>query len=368
MLFEILYIAFILTIITQLLYYFVIFSKFIFSKKNKKIVPKIIPISILICAKNEAQNLQQNLPFICCQQHSNFEIILVNDHSTDETLEIMNSIKTEFNKVSIQIINLTKSESNKKNALTKGIELAKNNYLLLTDADCKPNSINWINEMSANFSNKKTIILGYGAYQKIEKSWLNKLIRFETLLTAIQYFSYAKFGLPYMGVGRNIAYTKDNFNKVKGFSSHKNIKSGDDDLFVNEIATNNNTSICYSEDSFTISKSHTNFKKWLHQKRRHISTATHYKPIHQLLLGLFYISQFLFWFLAITLLIIGFNINTILLLVLIRIGFQYIIFGLSAKKLDEKDLILWLPFLELFLIVIQMSIFIRNLIYKPKHW
>ncbi len=368
MLFEILYIAFVLTVITQLLYYFVIFGQFTFFEKNKKNISKLLPISILICAKNEAQNLRQNLPFICCQEHANFEIILVNDHSTDETLEVMNSIKTEFNKVAITIINLTNSKSNKKNALTTGIERAKNNYLLLTDADCKPNSINWINEMSANFNNQKTIVLGYGAYQKIEKSWLNKLIRFETLLTAIQYFSYAKIGLPYMGVGRNIAYTKDNFNKTKGFSSHKNIKSGDDDLFVNEIATNKNTAICYSENSFTISKSHTNFKKWLQQKRRHISTATHYKSTHKVLLGLFYVSQFLFWFLAIVLLTIGFNTNTILLLILIRIGFQYIIFGLTAKKLDEKDLILSIPFLELFLIVIQMSIFIQNLISKPKHW
>ncbi len=367
MFFEILYIAFILIVIIQFLYYFLIFSKFTFSE-NKKTIHKILPISILICAKNEAQNLRENLPFICNQQHTDFEIILVNDHSTDETLDVMNSVKTEFNKVAITIINLTKLESNKKNALTKGIELAKNKHLLLTDADCKPNSVNWINEMTTNFSKEKTIILGYGAYQKIEKSWLNKLIRFETLLTAIQYFSYVKIGFPYMGVGRNIAYTKDNFHKIKGFSSHKNIKSGDDDLFVNEIATKNNTSICYSENSFTISVSHTNFKKWLNQKRRHISTATHYKPIHQLLLGIFYVSQFLFWFLTIILFIIGFNINTILLLVLIRIGFQYIIFGLTAKKLHEKDLILWLPFLELFLIVIQMSIFIRNLIHKPKHW
>lgn len=367
MFFELLYIIFILIVLIQFLYYILIFSN-LSSSSIKKEESKNLPISVIICAKNEAQNLKHNLALICNQNHSDFEIILVNDHSTDKTLEIMNFIKKEFNEITIKIIDLRNSKSNKKNALTKGIELAKNKHLLLTDADCKPSSINWINEMIANFSEEKTIVLGYGAYRKIEKSWLNKLIRFETLLTAIQYFSYAKLGFPYMGVGRNIAYTKDNFNKIKGFSSHKNIKSGDDDLFVNEIATNKNTSICFSKDSFAISKPHTNFKKWLNQKRRHISTATHYKPIHQLLLGLFYVSQFLFWFLAIILVTIGFNTNIILLLVLIRIGFQYLIFGLSAKKLDEKDLIFWIPFLELFLILIQMSIFIRNLISKPKHW
>jgi hypothetical protein len=222
--------------------------------------------------------------------------------------------------------------------------------------------------MVNNFSNKKQLILGYGAYKKIKKSLLNKLIRFETLLTAMQYFSYQKIGLPYMGVGRNIAYTKDLFFSANGFTNHMKIKSGDDDLFVNQVANKQNTTICISNESFTESIPKTNFKDWLHQKSRHVSTANFYKPIHKFLLGLFYSSQILFWILAIVLLFLTINWKLILMLVTFRLLFQYLIIWLSAKKLNETDLILIFPFMEIFLIIIQMFIFIKNLIAKPTHW
>jgi len=353
-------------VIIQVFFYVFFFSKFAFSKSNKNIIKSSdLPISIIICAKNEAVNLKNFLPYIINQNYNNFEVILVNDHSSDNTLEVMEGFKKEFN--IIRIINLNKNESNKKNAVTQGVKAAKYENLIFTDADCKPNSNLWINEMSSHFNEKTKIVLGYGAYKKVNESWLNKLIRFETILTAIQYFSYAKVNLAYMGVGRNLAYTKTLFNNANGFKSHENIKSGDDDLFINQVA-NNNVSCCFTKESFTISEPHTNFKKWIYQKRRHISTATTYKPIHQFILGLFYISQFLFWFLSFYLTIFKeFNI-VILTLIVLRIALQYIVFGLSSNKLNEKDIIIYLPFLELFLITIQMRIFMQNLFSKPTNW
>lgn len=367
MLIGILFFIFKITVIIQLLYY-LFFFRFAFSG-TKKTKHSEIPVSIIICAKNEAENIPFTLAKIANQIYQNFELILVNDHSTDETLALFHQFKKEHLNLDISIIDLqNNSNASKKKALTKGIEIAKNEYLLLTDADCFPDSIHWISEMTSHFNSQKTIVLGYGKYQKIPHSWLNKLIRFETLLTAIQYFSYAKMGLPYMGVGRNIAYSKSNFIKSNGFSKHLNIRSGDDDLFINSIATKVNTTCCISKDSFTTSKPHTNFKQWIHQKRRHITTASHYKPIHQFLLGFFYLSQFLFWLLTFTLLFSGFNIKLIGLLFLSRTVIQYITFGFSAKKLNELDLILFTPFLELFLILVQMCIFIQNLIRKSTEW
>jgi len=355
---------FYIVIFIQVIFYLFFFSRFAFSKETNYSKPNI-PITVIICAKNEAANLQVFLPLIINQKYDNFEIILVNDHSTDQTLAVMQSFKKTYN--AIKIVNLVDGKSNKKNAVTQGVKQANNEYLLFTDADCKPNSSHWISEIASHFNAQKKIVLGYGAYKKINNSWLNKLIRFETLLTAIQYFSYAKAGLAYMGVGRNLAYNKSLFNNNNGFKSHQHIKSGDDDLFINQVAKKN-VSCCYTIDSFTISEPHTNFKKWIYQKRRHISTAANYKTIHQLLLGLFYVSQFLFWVVAILLLVIdGFS-KIILFLFLFRITLQYYIYGASSKKLNENDLILFLPFLELFLILIQMSIFIQNLIAKPINW
>lgn len=366
--FDALLYTFIVTVCIQSVYYLFIFSKFAFAKEEYPTL-KNIPVSVIVCAKNEEKNLARLIPKLLEQNYKQFEIVLINDASSDDTLEVMESFKE--NHSNIKIVNIVNNETfwgNKKYALTLGIKAASYDFLLFTDADCTPNSKYWISSMSSHFTNDKSIIIGYGAYAKQTNSFLNKLIRFETLLTAIQYFSYTKIGLPYMAVGRNLAYRKDVFFKTNGFINHLKIRSGDDDLFVNEVATSKNTSICFSKDSFTISQPKTTFKTWFNQKRRHVSTANHYKFKYKSLLALFYVSQALFWLLSIVLLITVFKPIVVISLIAFRFFILYFIINHSAKKLDETGLILLLPFLELFLIVTQFSIFITNLISKPSHW
>ncbi|WP_372937039.1 glycosyltransferase [Seonamhaeicola sp.] len=365
---DFIYYAFISVVCIQVIIYFFLFGKFSFSKQKTQSVKKI-PVSVIICAKNEAENLKKFLPFIINQDYSNFEIVLINDASTDNTLEVMKTFKKQSNNIKIvDVKNVEAFWGNKKYALTLGIKASTNEFLLFTDADCKPLSKYWISEMASHFNNNKSIILGYGAYSKIKKSLLNKLVRFETLVTAIQYFSFAKLGIAYMGVGRNLAYTKKEFFKANGFINHIQIKSGDDDLFVNQIATKNNTATCYSEPSITISNPKTTLKDWYKQKRRHISTANHYKLKHKVLLTLIYCTQFLFWLLAFILISTLYNWQIVLTLFILKIIMQYVVYGLSAKKLNEKDVLWLLPFLEVFLIITQLTIFINNLISKPNHW
>lgn len=360
--------TFIIIVFIQLIYYGFIFSRFAFAK-SKTPTKKKIAVSVIICAKNEAENLQQFLPLIIQQEYPDFEIVLINDASHDNTLNIMESFAKKNR--NIKIVNVENIEvfwGNKKYALTLGIKAATNDFLLFTDADCKPVSKHWIATMSRHFSNTKSIVIGYGAYKKKKGSFLNKLIRYETLLTAIQYFSYAKFGVPYMAVGRNLAYRKEEFFKVKGFMSHMNIRSGDDDLFVNQVANSVNTTICFSKDSFTESLPETSFKDWFKQKRRHISTSKYYKLKHKIMLGLFYISQLMFWVLGIILLVFIFKWEIALALIFLKFIVQYISIGLSAKKLDVPDTLVLLPFLELFLIISQFFIFISNLTSKNNNW
>lgn len=360
------FILFISSSICLVWYYIFLFSTLLFHKDENSLTKTNIPISIIICAKNEANHLKQNIEKIIHQQYITFEIILVNDHSTDDTLTIMNQLKLDNSSTDIHVISLTEGSSNKKNALSIGINSAKYLNLLLTDADCIVSSKKWISSMTKSFP-KKDIILGYGAYEK-RNSFLNKLIRFETLLTAIQYFSYSIKGMNYMAVGRNLAYKKKIFIHNNGFKSHKHITSGDDDLFIQEVSTKLNTTICLDKHSFTISKAPKTFKKWMKQKQRHITTSNHYKPLHQLLLGLFYFSSFTFWITFIFLLSQNYSLNTLLYIFISKTIIQYFIYGKIATKLNEKDLILSIPILELFLICFQLYIFGKNCIKKPTNW
>src|SRR5690554_6578537 len=282
-------------------YYFA-FSKFSQNKFPVRALFESPPVSLIVCAKNEAENLSKHIPLWLEQDYPNFELILINDASNDETLEVMEAFATEDSR--IKIVNVKNIEAfwgNKKYALTLGIKRAKNNQLIFTDADCFPASKEWLSHMVAGFSDEKQLVLGYGAYQK-QPGFLNQLIRFETLMTAVQYFSYAKMGNPYMGVGRNLAYTSTLFYENSGFMRHIKVASGDDDLFVNDAATSRNTAICIAPKAFTYSLPKKTWKKWILQKKRHYTTAKLYKPLHRILLGAYFIFNLLFWILLVAIL------------------------------------------------------------------
>ena len=222
--------------------------------------------------------------------------------------------------------------------------------------------------MTSQFTMNKTIVLGYGGYEKVERSLLNKIIRFETVLTAVQYFSWAKLGLPYMGVGRNLAYKKEEFFNVNGFIEHIQIRSGDDDLFINQAANKNNTTISYTPESFTYSKPKETYREWFTQKRRHISTAEHYKFFDKMQLGLFFISQLFFFILVILLLAFQFQWIAVLAILATRYTVAWTVIGFSAGKLKENDLKVWFPVVEIMLIFTQINIFITNIFSKPVYW
>ncbi len=360
--------AFIVIVVIQLSYYLFVFGKFAFAKAQK-ITPKKIPISVIVCAKNEAKNVIRFIPILAEQDYPDYEIILIDDASSDDTLEIFEEFEKQYS--NIRLVKVENNEAfwgNKKYALTLGIKASQKDYLLFTDADCYPVSKDWISVMSSQFTMHKTVVLGYGAYEKVANSFLNKIIRFETLLTAVQYFSWAKIGHPYMGIGRNLAYKKEEFYNVKGFIDHMKIRSGDDDLFINQVATIKNTAICYVPESFTYSQPKTTFKAWFTQKRRHVSTANFYKSFDKIQLTLFYISQLLFFISAAVLLAFEYRWIIVLSLIGFRYLFSWTSLGFSAGKLKEKDVMYWFPIIEIVLIFTQLNVFITNIFSKPVYW
>jgi glycosyltransferase involved in cell wall biosynthesis len=363
-----LFCLFIAVVVVQFLYYIVVFGKFSFAKPQTA-TPKRVPISVIVCAKNEEENVKKFIPLLAEQNYHTFEIVLIDDASSDNTLEIFEEFEKQYDNVKlVKVENNEAFWGNKKFALTLGIKAAKYEYLLFTDADCYPTSKDWITSMSSQFTAQKNIVLGYGAYEKIANSFLNKIIRFETLLTATQYFSWAKIGKPYMGVGRNMAYKREEFFKVRGFMDHMKIRSGDDDLFINQAATKANTAICYIPDSFTYSEPKTSFKEWFTQKRRHVSTAKHYKMFDRNQLSVFYASQMLFLLLPIILLAFQFQWIAVVSIIGFRYLFAWLAMGFAAGKLKEKDVMYWFPIIEIVLIFTQLNVFITNTFSKPVHW
>ena len=248
-------------------------------------------VSVIICARNEAENLRNNLPKILEQDYPTFEVIVVNDASTDDTLKVLYDFASENKR--LRIINISPEDKvtiGKKGALQKGIAHAAYPYLLLTDADCYPTSKLWIDKMTAHFSEGVELVVGVSPYEH-KGSFLHDMVAYETLTTMIQYTGLALWNLPYMGVGRNIAYTKNLYDKVGGMDAHMDIASGDDDLFVQQARKNTKVAVCLVEQAHTVSAPPNTFKSWWIQKQRHYTTGHQYLLKHRLILGCFLISK-----------------------------------------------------------------------------
>lgn len=314
------------------------------------------PISVLVYIKNNVETLEANLKAILNQDYPDFEIILINDSSTDDSLEIIERFQQEHPDFSIQLTNVRGNEmfwGSKKYALTLGIKRAKNEHLLFTDGHCKPLSNQWIREMSQGFLNNKELVLGYSNYAK-RKGLFNLFLRFDTLLNAIHYLSFAKAKMAYMGVGRNLAYTSKVYYKNNGFISHVKMPVGDDDLFVNEIATKKNTSLVYNVDAHVEATPLKNWEAWHNSRKHRAWTFRYYKTKHKLVLSLYFFSTVFFWLGAISAFFF-LNWQTATLLIAIRIVIQYISIGIPAKKLHAGKLIPYIPWLEFVLIFLQMK-------------
>ena len=351
----------------QLIYYWLIFGRFAFHKPatNENFSP---PVSVVIAAKNEYHNLKENLPLILNQDYPDFEVVVVNDVSDDESIFLLQDLEKEF--PNLTVITLSQDLNffqGKKFPLAIGIKSARHEYLLLTDADCKPASKNWIRHMAGSFSPQKTIVLGYGKHEQ-SSGILNQIIRFETAFTALQYFSWALWKIPYMGVGRNLAYNKSLFIDNKGFISHYKVNSGDDDLFINRVANKKNTRIQIHPDSFTLSKAKARYREWWIQKRRHLSTGKHYKAKHKIMLGTYSASFVVMMLLFIFFLSINYQLNIVLSLFAGRILSQSIVLKFANNKLQEKKLLLLSPLIEIILAILYPIIIFVNLVYKQKRW
>lgn len=354
----------------QVFYYLFVYSRFAFSRAKKHDGgDEALPISVVVCGRNEEENFKKNLPKLLEQDYPDFEVVAVNDQSYDNSKEVLEALQDQY--PHLRIVDVKENDrfwQGKKFGLTLGIKAALHEHMLFTDADCEPARNTWLGEMASGFHKKnKELILGYGAYRKLP-GVLNMLIRFETLLAGIQYLSWAKWGLPYMGVGRNLGYTKELFFAHRGFVPHMHIPMGDDDLFVNAAAKGKNTNVVYTKESFTLSEPETKFAKWFEQKRRHLATSGSYKFGHKFMLGLFGVSTVLFYasipviaFLPDLPLWIWYGIGA-------RFLVQYLVFIFSAKKTADWDVLLLLPFLELFLLINQLLILLANRFNKNYSW
>ncbi|NJO00582.1 MAG: glycosyltransferase [Bacteroidia bacterium] len=289
-------IVFGLSILIQLIFWCLVSRRLLFYRQEEAgFSPVSEYVSVVVCAHNEYMNLRELVPRLLDQVYPNYELIIVDDRSEDDSPHWLADLSRQQPRLRWLRIDKTPADFHpKKFALTQGINTAKGDIILLTDADCRPASSDWIRHMQAQLSPNRDMVLGFSPYIS-QKSLLNAFIRYETLYTAIQYLSLTLAGMPYMGVGRNLMYRKEIFQQSEGFANHRHILGGDDDLFVGRIARRGRVGLCVNREAYVFSYPKSSWGAWFRQKIRHLSVGKYYRPEVQWVLGSLHFSLIGFW-------------------------------------------------------------------------
>lgn len=312
------------------------------SPLNKENLP---PVSVIVVYKNNKNTIYNTIQSLINQQYPTFEVIAMHDFSNDGSELIAQKILHP----KLRHLNASLDVQGKKFALSEAISLTKYDELLLTDGDCIPSSENWILYMSMALQSdvNKEIVLGYSP-MRYSQGNVNTFSRYETVVTAMQYFTYAVQGWPYMGVGRNLMYTKQLFEANNGFQFGAYLPGGDDDLFIQNAANDRNVAICIDPKAHVETFAPSRWLQFFKQKQRHISTSSLYQWKHKLLLGLFGVTQ-IWWVLSAILLLLykPFIWPYVLIMVCLKWSLQYIISKSIFPKLQATTLSSRLPLLDL---------------------
>lgn len=383
---ELLFVLFAGATLVQLVFWWGIFARLAWYKGDSPASAATPPLSVIICARNEESNLEKYLPAILDQQYPAFEVLVVDDDSSDGTSRVLAGFQKKYTHLRVLRVS-PKTKYGKKYALALGIAAATREYLVFTDADCQPASPFWLRHLASHFEpaqirpegsgqsvpvfagispegSGSTILLGYAPY-RVRPGLLNHWIRFETVQTAMQYFSFALAGWPYMGVGRNLAWEKALFNQVGGFAAHEYLLSGDDDLFVNAAAQIGRVSVCLEPSAFVFSEAASDWAAWRRQKRRHLGAGRLYRPEHQIALGLLALTHIAHYFLFISMLLTPFGTISVAFYAL-RISSAFVIHLKILRRLREEHLFIWFPLLDAVL-AIYYAVFVPLVLIRSKH-
>jgi cellulose synthase/poly-beta-1,6-N-acetylglucosamine synthase-like glycosyltransferase len=353
-------------LVTQLT--FLILFLVAFRRKPVIKTDTLTPVSVIVCAHDEEENLRELIPLLLAQDYPEFEVIIVEDRCNDGTYDFLLQATKENSRLKmVRVTQKPEHINGKKFALTLGIKAARYSWVLLTDADCRPSSNLWIASVASRFTEPTKIVLGFSPYLK-SPGLLNAFIRFESFLTGIQFMGMALLGRPYMGVGRNLAYRKELFLENKGFNDHLGVTGGDDDLFVNQHATHSNTRVALETNALVFSKPKNTWGEFLHQKFRHLSVGRFYKLSDKFLLGLFSGTWLLTWFLALPALFFLPWMNFLLAVFIVRWAMLIALMHTAPQRMGTSFEAWKAPFLDFMFAFYYLVTGAKALIVKKVKW
>ena len=254
-------------------------------------------VSIIVAAHNECDSVLKCLETLCVQNYprSKFEIIVVDDGSSDCTRERLELFSKKEPIIFLKNSNRQKYKSSKKAALELAISRARGDVLLFTDADCTAPKT-WIKSMTGYFEKNTGLVAGFSP-QIADKKLLHHILVIDAAAAAFVSAGTIAYGRGITCAGRNLAYRKEAFDNIGGFSDVPDSLSGDDDFILQAISKHSMWKIKYAADFSTLvpARGPENIKMFLHQKQRHISAGKYFPAKARVGFFLFHILNLFLW-------------------------------------------------------------------------
>lgn len=350
-LFGVLFLSFIFLI----LYYSLIYLRLgIFKNKKREEKRTREPVSVVVYTKNQAYLLKDKLFSLLEQEYPDYEVIVVNHASQDETSFVL-KVYTETYK-NLKIVDIKEDVNvfqGRKYPLSIGIKCAKNDIIILTDTESVPSGYHWITEMESRFTKGVNIVLGYVS-REATKKLLNGFSQYTYAEESASYMGFALLRAPYMGNGKNLAVRRSFFFNKGGFINHYAISEGYDVLFVNQNSTPSNTRLSLSEDSFVTAKSFPLFEDLVRHRKHQIKLYFHFKAKDKFLQILYPLMNIVYYVLFAILLLIDFPYELLLGTLVLKFGWHIFSFYKYSKRFKQKKVFIFAPLYEFFFLIFDL--------------
>ena len=326
-------------------------------KKNSPSPAKLPPVSVVLAAQNDGDWLRQNLVYLLEQDYPDFEVVVVDYLSTDETQYILRLLAQNYSR--LKVVTLTNNANGYqglKYPFSIGIKTAQNDILLLAEPECIPmdtTQFNWIRSMVSGYVHDHIdIVLGYCGIS-YKPSLFNWLQQYDNLLYSVEYLGSAILRAPFTGNGRNLSYRRSLFLKNDGFIYHYNIPDGADDMFVNQNARPRNTAVVLSPESFTLVQPQPTLRQWHLYRRHRVSTHSFYSlplKLRRLLPPLGILLFYLFGALLLALAALPWQILAAALA--LKLAWQIVATAAATRRLAVKPVVYILsPLFEIYFLI-----------------
>lgn len=342
-----------------------LFYIFRFNKIKKQTSDnKLQAISIVICSKNNAEDLKENLPYFLEQDYPNYEVIVVNDGCVDDTDIVIKALQNKYDHLRTTRIPLDERFShNKKLAQTIGIKGAKNENIIFSNPNCKPASKLWLQNLAKNWD--KSVHIGYSNFENQKKFGTN-LLKNDILKRWTKAICFSSTGKTYYGNGNNMGYLKEDFFANKGFAKHSQFEAGYDHLMAYRLSKKSGSSTYISPESKVFLPTRNPFEIWANEQKYYYQSRKYISKKIKFLLDLDSTSHF-FLYLSMVFCLIFTNLYLITALVFLTCIFiAGIRFKIISSNLKEENLFLSSYICGMIIPLWKVSYYFKSLIQRKR--